>query len=67
MKVIMMVEWNWRKSRIISTLENEHLVQYLFDLEFNLFRLFLILIFVAETDVVSDLFLNFERKWASCS
>ena len=36
--------------------------RFLFDLKFILFRLFLILLFVAETGIVLNLFLNFEQK-----
>ena len=35
---------------------------YFFDLELILFRLFLILFFVAETGVVPNLLLNLEQK-----
>ena len=35
---------------------------YFFDLEFIIFRLFLILFFIAETGVVPILLLNFEQK-----
>ena len=35
---------------------------FFYDLEFILFRLFLILFFVAETGIVPDLLLNFEQK-----